>query len=326
MPPYEVMGQATARSGGRVPGAGAPAPAPGAPAGPGAPAAGHPPAHGAPPSHGVRDPGRPGAGHPGSAPAPVVVSKAPADTHEPVGFWARAHHPMLLRVPPGLLVMAALAVMGLIVIAYLVGVSRGQSSQGISEVDEVERGQMSRRMAVAPPPGLGATTGNTGTPTKPPAQGGITKPPVQGGPTKPPTSTSGTSGTSGTTGTTSGTAVKPPAPAPPTSAGRQAGMNYMRLAYYPADEAERLAVFMRERQVDTIVVPAESPKFFLVFAVNKGFKGEELGGKVFQEYKTLLLRLGRTWKDDHRGPDALEKMYPVLYRGEPSKKDERKTQ
>lgn len=300
MPPYEVMGQASARTGGARPAPASPVP---------------PQARPSVPSSRVPTP-----------PEPVVVSKAPSDTRpEATGWIARAQHPVLLRVPPGLLVAIGVAVVGLLVIAYLVGFTRGQTNKTASESDEVLNAQAQQR-------GMAGTRSGTGTPPglTPPGMGSTnTKPPALGTPGTP-GSTAGsgnaTGGVKPIAGSGSGGATAGGANGGNQGAGQQPGggtisplrkpgLNYMVLAQYPRDEAEKLAAFMQRSEVATIIVPSNNARLFQVVAL-RGFTRDELTSQSRRDFERELLRLGRKWQQEEKGAGNLSDMYMTRYDGE----------
>lgn len=307
MPPYEVMGHASARTGGARP----------APASPVTPQA-----RPSVPSSRVPAP-----------PEPVVVSKAPIDTRpEATGWIARAQHPVLLRVPPGWLVAIGVAVVGLLVISYLVGFSRGQTNKTTSESDEVfnsqaqQRGVGGTRSGTGTPGGTQAGTGSMG--TKPPGSApgsgntpGSVKP--DGG--KPNAGTAaGTTGGATAGGANGGNQGAGQQPGGGTiSPLRKPGLNYMVLAQYPRDEAEKLAAFMQRSQVATIIVPSNNARLFHVIAL-RGFTRDEITSQAKKDFERELLRLGRKWQQEEKGAGNLSDMYLDRYDGDDAAK-KRKT-
>lgn len=99
---------------------------------------------------------------------------------------------------------------------------------------------------------------------------------------------------------------------------RKVGLNYMRLALYPDDEALRLAKFLAEHGVETVFDKVDNGRF-VVTAVNQGFVGGD-GGNLSSEdrnaYESQLRSLGRAWKrhNNNRGDD-LHTMLFVKHKG-----------
>lgn len=287
MPPLEVMGQNLTRPE-------AIRPAPGKPALP-----------------------KPAATKPASPPEPAVMHKAPMEAPPPSGpqaVLAKSQQPLILRVPQGLLVISGLVVIGLIVLAYMVGSSRGYNK---AETD-LNLGEQSRRAEFDAQRSNLRSGGSQGMDPNRPA---VNRPPPVGLPPVPPGLSSGSRSNN------TGAAIGPqPASESGTSAGkpvvsgavqRQAGYNYFILATSNHDESQRLAQFLRENGVDAGVFPQHNGGSFQVVAL-RGFPRDQLTSPARKDYERELRRLGRIWKTQKSGSSDLADMYPDLYRGEPA--------
>lgn len=190
-------------------------------------------------------------------------------------WWVGSSAPIVMRVPRGLAVVICLGVIGLIVLAYFVGHSRGNAdlAQKINQAVEDELVMAGR---------------------------GLPPPQQRGG-----TDILGRGGEDGSGGASSrGADAADP---------RTPGLNYMVLATLRPDDALPLVEFLREEGgVETILVSVKvgGSQQVQVVAVNKGFAGSELGSDARWDYEARLKALGRAWKrhNGNRG-DALGSMY-----------------
>lgn len=199
----------------------------------------------------------------------------------PPGQWlqwlSHAGPPLVLRVPRGLAISVVLGVLGLLVVAYWVGFERGEAAMGGDEPPPaaVSRGD---RVPIVGAPSGGSTQGR-GASSEPDGAGGDAVPEV-------------------------GEAASDP---------RVPGLNYMVMARRNRRGAIRLAQFIREQGVETILVP-DSNEMYLIVATERGF--DEMSSDEYQAYRNRLRAIGRAWKrhNDGRG-SALEDMYLALYKG-----------
>ncbi len=209
--------------------------------------------------------------------APVEASPSPSGLGTAGGtpWWVGSSAPIVLRVPRGLAVVICLALVGLIVLAYFVGVVRGSSGleARVNTAVEVELLQAS--------------------------QHGMAPPDVRGS-----KQIIGRKEDTGVSGAKPGTE----SPRDP----RKPGLNYMVLATLPGPDAIPLVDFLRDNGVETILVSVtvRGSEQVKVVAVNKGFEGAELNSQARGEYQSMLRTLGRAWKrhNGNRG-DALGTMY-----------------
>ncbi|MFP4144786.1 MAG: hypothetical protein ACLFV3_06545 [Phycisphaeraceae bacterium] len=88
-----------------------------------------------------------------SAPAREPAASEPTETGE--GIWAGARAPLVLRVPRGMAVLLGLGLLGLIVLAFVVGYEQGQSAAEQATADAGSQ-SASPRLARAPAVPAGA--------------------------------------------------------------------------------------------------------------------------------------------------------------------------
>ena len=183
----------------------------------------------------------------------------------------------MLRMPPGHAVVLVAVLIGTIVLSYWVGFYRGDAGgfrRGQQKLQAQADAIAARRERYAPDSSQsGAGDG-----------GGVPLP--------------------------RGTAPVPEGRA--TASGgdsREVGLNYWVLSRLPADEADRLCGFLKDSGVDSFANPLDDRGLCEVIALN-GFRGES--GEA-QRFKGELLKLGRIWKNDHRGPEAFVTMYLRKY-------------
>jgi hypothetical protein len=95
---------------------------------------------------------------------------------------------------------------------------------------------------------------------------------------------------------------------------RLPGSNYLILALYPQDEAQRLRAFLAEGGVEVMISPRNNKGLCQVIALN-GFTGKQMRDTdADNRYRTRLQARGREWKaaNDGRGDD-LSSMYYDKY-------------
>lgn len=94
---------------------------------------------------------------------------------------------------------------------------------------------------------------------------------------------------------------------------RTPGLNYLILARYPLDEAQRLIAFLKEQGVDAVGIPAHTRGLYLVVAL-KGFDRTQYNAEPGIRFKEQMRRIGRAWKahNNNRGDD-LASMYFERY-------------
>jgi hypothetical protein len=206
--------------------------------------------------------------------------------HEPVSppvFEPTGSGPLVLRIPRGYAVVAAVLLLGLFTMVYWVGYSRGDKDR-LSKIrqEQVSREEMYNRTADIAAGGSGAV---------------LNKPPVSQSSVKTNVVAGGES--SQVTGSNHGKYV--------------AGFNYFVLVHYPPKEANELVEFLGQHGVDAAAILVNNNRFKVVAL--EGFLASELDSAKVREYKQLLRRLGRLWQDSKRGAGDLSDMYPERYDG-----------
>ncbi len=190
-----------------------------------------------------------------------------------------ASEPLLLRVPRGMALCILAGLLGLLILAYWVGHSRGDSAAV-------------KRMTAIYEPNL---------------NGADRAPPTRPGATRGPAATdSGASGASGP--------ISPQRPGAPNSDPRVAGLNYLVLATSPLEEAQRLQQFMAESKVDVMIGLGNNKGLHRVIVL-KGITPQQYGDKDFRERILAPMRaLGRDWKTFNKGKgDDLSSMFYAKY-------------
>lgn len=183
--------------------------------------------------------------------------------------------PVVLRIPRGMMVVAAFGAIGLLMIAYLVGHSLGEDAGYAAAIEELGTDQVweSRPMPAVPFDSINDSPAST----QNAATGEI------------------------------GRVYTPADPDP-----RTPTLNYLILARYPEDEARQLAYFVSQYGLDIAVVSSDNARLFHVIVV-RGFRPDELGD-AGQRFRDQLRAIGREWKreNNNRG-NALEDMYFSRY-------------
>jgi hypothetical protein len=190
-------------------------------------------------------------------------------------WHAGAREPLLLRVPRGMALSLLAGLLGLLILAYWVGYSRGDSAaeKRVTAIYQPQSDGMGR----VPPTRSGAVTGSE-------------------------TANSGTYGQ-----------VSPQSTSGPHVDRRKPGLNYLILPSCPPQEALRLQVFMAERQVDVMVGLRNNKGLCQVIAM-KGFTRQQYRDTDEPErYMTRMRALGRDWKTANKGGDDLSSMYYDKY-------------
>lgn len=232
---------------------------------------------------------------PPPAPEPVVIDEAPRPGEARPGFLERAKRPIVLRVPRGYAALIALLLLGLLVLSYGVGFTRGQKDAKAQSQREWEQEQrLLSQGELRPVPTLGGPSAPAGSPT-----GAMGRNPASGFPINP----------------GSPTAPRPVGPAeirPVDSDPRVAEMNYLVLAEYPLDEARRLQAFLAQQQVETAVISRNNGRFHVVDL--RPFAPGAVGGAEYQQHVNRLKQFGRVWKQSQRGPTDLSDLWPQKHR------------
>ncbi|GAB4109275.1 MAG: hypothetical protein Kow00105_17890 [Phycisphaeraceae bacterium] len=186
---------------------------------------------------------------------------------------ASASEPITLRVTRGMALCAVLAVFGLIVLGYWVGYSRGGTAAEKRVRAEYEPAVVG--LERQPP----IKSNGTGMSLSPPNDGQK----AVGG------------------GTTADLNRGDP---------RVPGLNYLILALYPPEEAERLRAFLAQHQVEVMIGPRNNKGLCQVIALT-GFTREQMRDTdAAERFLARMRQLGREWKAANGGRgDDLSSMY-----------------
>lgn len=90
---------------------------------------------------------------------------------------------------------------------------------------------------------------------------------------------------------------------------REPGLNYLIVARYPLEEAQRLIAFLKTQGVEAIGVPSQNRVLYHVVAL-PGFDGSEISEGAGARFREEMLRVGQRWKahNNNKGDD-LATMY-----------------
>ena len=190
-----------------------------------------------------------------------------------------ASEPLLIRVPRGMALCLLGGVLGLLILSYLVGYSRGDSAaeKRVTAIYQPNLDGTDR----TPPVRQGGSPGSTGTDTV-------------------------DSGSSGQVSDQRGIRAS----ADP----RTPGVNYLVLAIYPNDEARRLQTFLAGREVEVMLGPRNNKGLCQVITL-RGFTRQQFRDTDEAErFRTRLQAFGRDWKTSNNGKgDDLSSMYYDKY-------------
>ncbi len=187
-----------------------------------------------------------------------------------------ASEPLLLRVPRGMALCLLAGLLGLLILSYWVGYSRGDSAA-------------EKRMTE------------------------IYEPNLDGADRVPPTRLRGSEGPTNTDSGASGQ-ISFQRTGAPNADPRAVGLNYLVLATCPLEEAQRLQRFMAGRQVDVMIGLGNNKGLHRVIVL-KGITPQQYGDKDFRERILAPMRaLGRDWKAFNKGKgDDLSSMFYAKY-------------
>ncbi len=95
---------------------------------------------------------------------------------------------------------------------------------------------------------------------------------------------------------------------------REAGMNYLILARYPLDEAQRLTEFLADQGLDSVIVPSHTTGLFQVIALH-GFTSEQYRAGEYRAFEREIHRIGQRWREINagRGDDLRTRTYWARY-------------
>ncbi|QDU71288.1 hypothetical protein [Mucisphaera calidilacus] len=198
----------------------------------------------------------------------------PIPVEEPGDLLAPGE-PLVLRIPKGFAAGAVALLLLLLVLAYWVGYQRGSGASVRGEQNAVTPSPPGPLQIETPPAFIGADLDSAGV-----VPINLETTPL--GPHRP------------------GSDADP----------RRDGLNYLILATYPADEADRLADFLAGQGVATVLDPVNNARF-QVIAVNVGFTRDAFEQGIHETYRRTMLEIGRAWHahNGRRGSDALQDMY-----------------
>lgn len=210
------------------------------------------------------------------------LSRGPDDYPSHRGdLWSRAQQPMVLRVPRGLVLLIVAGTIGLFVLAYSVGHSRGAAAALATSAEDQEPGR------ARPPAPRRAGAGSD-------ADSGV--------------------GPGSETGFPADSAANVDLQANPLGVDtREVGLNYYNIAMYDRETAERLIQFLYGHGVESCAVPLQNGRLFQVvdlYGIAPG-RVSDLGKKR----KDLLMQLGKSWKKDEKGPGDLSDAWAEKYTG-----------
>lgn len=195
-----------------------------------------------------------------------------------------------------------------VVIAYLVGVSRGERLG--REALRAERDEEMRLLDSARPAGARAATGPTG-----PAgtQQGAGLAPGPAG--VPPEAAQASENRGGAERSPDG-AESAGNPLPPLPVGvdpRQSGLSYFVIATVTEPSAIAMAQFCREKGLDAYVVPSNNGRFSEVIVL-PGFPASERSGAAVKGLQERIRKVGVLYKNAGRNNPDFGDMYPRLHK------------
>jgi hypothetical protein len=224
---------------------------------------------------------------------PIAETQAPEEsenqeqTKPAAVFEPTSSGPLVLRIPKGYAALASFILIGLFVLTYWVGYSRGDKDR-LAKVREIAESQqeMYNRTALM----------TNGSRTLASVNGSI--------------KVSGSQNISGKE-VVDNVQVVYTTDHPPEK--YRTGHNYFVLVHYPPKEATELVEFLGQHGVEAAAIFVNNNRFKVVAL--EGFLASELDSERAREYKQLLRRLGRLWQDSKRGAGDLSDMYPERYDG-----------
>jgi hypothetical protein len=94
---------------------------------------------------------------------------------------------------------------------------------------------------------------------------------------------------------------------------RQPGLNYLIAATLDRADAEKAASFLSERGLEIAVVPVDTRGSQWWVIVLSGVEGKDLSSARAKGLETRLEQLGRTYKDDFKGPTTFNEPWWKTY-------------
>ena len=207
-----------------------------------------------------------------------------------------------LNLPMGYVFIAAALVIASWIGMYMIGYSRAESTL------ENERIELLTSTADPLRTGEPATTSNNRSRA---ASSGATRPRSTTSRPTPSVSSDGPTGTglparTGMTPSTRATANRPASVLP--RAEFESGLNYLVIANYHQDEAQRAAAYLMDNGIRAAVVPINSGATWRVVGL-EGYTGEQMRAGEHRTYRDSIEALGRAWERDHNGSDNFSGMF-----------------
>lgn len=213
---------------------------------------------------------------PPAPPMREVEKSSLADTQ--TGWWSRAQRPIVWRLPVGLATVLILGLVGVVVLAYWAGMTRGTHRAQLSLQADVRDLLQPETLAVVTPSGTWASAMQA------------EKDSQKTGPEH----------------TAASTGQDP----------RQSGLNYLVLAHYPPEDAQRLVGFLRQHGVEAAAFRPEKSRLFQVIALH-AFHKDQIDSPARRDFEKNIRQIGRAWKAAKLGQDfSTSGIYLDLYEGE----------
>lgn len=197
------------------------------------------------------------------------------------GAWAV---PIALRVPRGLAVVVLVGLLLLMALAYWVGSARGRGAAEAAYEARLDAGA-----GVPGPRGMGGIS--ISTQQEPPASAGA-------------------GGSGGAADPGGGPRVEPTYDDP-----RERGLNYFRLVATSPEEGREIAQFMAQARIDTHLYLVDNSGLCIVYAVERGFRSDELNSDARRQHESHLRALGNQWRELGSGHSNFATMIPERYDG-----------
>ncbi len=86
------------------------------------------------------------------------------------------------------------------------------------------------------------------------------------------------------------------------------GLNYLVIANYHQDEAQRAAAYLMDNGIQAAVVPINNGATWRVVGLI-GYTGEQMRAGEHRQYRDSVEALGRAWERDHKGSDNFSGMF-----------------
>jgi len=192
--------------------------------------------------------------------------------------------PIALRVPRGLAAAVGVGLLLLMVLAYWVGSARGRGAAEAAFEARLETG-----VGVPGPRGMGGITISTPeTASEPVGDGG---------------------------GDGAGDPAEGPRVEPTYDDPRERGLNYFRLVATSPEEGREIAQFMAQARIDTHLYLVDNSGLCIVYAVERGFRSDELNSDARRQHESHLRALGNQWRELGSGHSNFATMIPERYDG-----------